>query len=88
MSESTNCVDTIAAFSLPIFPIFLALGIRQIPCISAWLDVRYLGILDMAVSGSSVRKVWLFFYEVRDKYEIWQMASQRFVDEVGYHEKH
>ena len=40
-------------------PTFLALENRQIPFICTWLDVQSLGLLDMAVSSSGARKLWL-----------------------------
>ena len=40
-------------------PIFLALEIRQIPIICVWLDMRIIGLLDIAMSSRSARKIWL-----------------------------
>ena len=57
MSERASCMDA-TNIGQPL-PIFFALEIRQIPIIGIWFDMRMIGLLDMAVSSCSARKIWL-----------------------------
>jgi hypothetical protein len=56
MSKCISRIETVATIPLPIF---LAIEIRHIPVLCTWLDVRSLGVLDIAVSSHSARKPWL-----------------------------
>ena len=56
MSKCISRIDTVATFPLQIF---LAIEIRHIPVLCTWLDVRSLGVLDIAVSSHNARKPWL-----------------------------
>ena len=47
----------------PSLPLFLALEDRQIPFICVWLDMQSLGRLDVSVSSSCTRKLWLMILE-------------------------
>jgi hypothetical protein len=64
MLKHTNCINTSAKIAS--VPIFLALEIRQIPVIFTWLDLQNLGLLDMAVSSSNARKLWLIILKSVD----------------------
>jgi hypothetical protein len=57
MSKFTKCIDTRAAFDLPIF---LALECRQIPIIFTYLSVQNICSVDIAMSSYYMRKQWLF----------------------------
>ena len=56
LSKHSSCINLRTASSLSTF---LALENRQIRFICTWLDVQSLGLLDIAVSSSGVRKLWL-----------------------------
>jgi hypothetical protein len=56
MLKPRTCISTSATPSLPLF---LSLEIRRIHFIYVWLDVQNFGVLDMAVSSYSGRKLWL-----------------------------
>ena len=58
--ESHQLHDAETASSLPLF---LALEDRQIPIICVWLDIQSLGLLDVAVSSSRARELWLMILE-------------------------
>ena len=60
MSKHTNYMTPRTASSLPLF---LALEDRQIPIICVWLDMQSLGRLDVAVSCSCGRELWLMILE-------------------------
>jgi Leucine Rich repeat len=56
MLKPSTCISMSATPSLPIL---LSLEIRQLPLICIWLPAQNLGVLDMAVSSYSARKLWL-----------------------------
>ena len=60
MLKHTDCIKLGTAPSLPFF---LALENRQIPIICPWLDMQSLVRLDVAVSSTCARKLWLMILE-------------------------
>jgi hypothetical protein len=56
MSKCTSVINIKAPVPVPIF---LTLEIRQIPVIRDWIDIKTLGVLEMALSSYNVRELWL-----------------------------